>query len=175
MPIRLLIDGYNLIGAYGLMRNKNLEGERKGLIKKLCEYKKLKKIDITVVFDGLRSNNDIESRERMDSILIIYSRIGESADDLIKKIVKSQGSAEGFVIVTSDREISSFCSGYNATVVSSGEFKDRLEMASVLQDKDIGDEEEDESFSPRINTKKKGNPRRLSKTERQRISKLKKL
>ena len=174
MAIRLLIDGYNLIGAYGLMRNKNLEGERKGLIKKLYEYKKLKKIDITVVFDGLRSDNDIASRDRMGGISIIYSRIGESADDLIKKIVKSEGSAEGFVIVTSDREISSFCSGYNATVISSGEFKIRLEMASFFQDKDI-DDEEDGSLPLQISTKKRGNPRKLSKTERQRISKLKKL
>lgn len=175
MSIRLLIDGYNLIGAYGLMRNKNLEGERNGLIKILCEYKKVKFFDITVVFDGLRSNNQIEGRDRMGGISIIYSRIGESADDLIKKIVKNEGSGEGFIVVTSDREISDFCSRYNATVISSGEFKSRLEMASVFQDKDLDDEEENGSFPLQRSTKKKGNPRKMPKTERQRKSKLRKL
>ena len=175
MPIRLLIDGYNLIGAYGLMGNKDLEVERKGLIKKLCEYKKLKKIDITVVFDGLRSDNDIASRDRMGGISIIYSRIGESADDLIKRIVKDSGSGEGFIVVTSDREISGFCSGYNATVISSGEFKSRLEMASFYQNKDFDDDEENGYLPLHISTKKKGNPRKLSKTERQKKSKLRKL
>ncbi|OGL42220.1 MAG: hypothetical protein A2043_09975 [Candidatus Schekmanbacteria bacterium GWA2_38_9] len=175
MSIRLLIDGYNLIGAYGLMRNKNLEDERNGLIKKLCEYKKIKNYEITVVFDGTGNSSPFEGGDRMGGISIIYSRIGESADDLIKRIVKDSGSGEGFIVVTSDREISGFCSGYNATVISSGEFKSRLEMASFYQNKDFDDDEENGYLPLHISTKKKGNPRKLSKTERQKKSKLRKL
>jgi len=175
MATKLLIDGYNLMGAYGLMRNKNLEFERDGLIKKLCAYKRIKNYDITVVFDGLRSNNPLEEYDRIGGISMIYSRVGESADEVIKKMVKTGNTGGGFIVITSDREIADFCSGYNATVISSGEFKSKLESACVLQSRGFDKNEDDEYQPAQISTKKRGNPRRLSKIERQRRAKLKKL
>ena len=175
MPAKLVIDGYNLIGAYGLMRNRDLQNERDTLIKKLSDYKKIKKFDITIVFDGWRSNNLFEGYDRTGGVSIIYSRTGESADEVIKKIVKGGQGRENFIVVTSDREVADFCNRYNATVVSSGEFKDKMELASVFQTDDFSKDEDSFQESGKLSTKKKGNPRRLSKEERKIMSKLKKL
>jgi len=175
MPVKLVIDGYNLIGAYGLMRNRDLQKERDIFIKKLTDYKKIKKIDITIVFDGWRSDNPFEGYDRIGGVSIVYSRAGESADEVIKKMVKDGQGMESFIVVTSDREVADCCSKYNATVVSSGEFKGKLEMASVFQGDNFGKDEDDAEKPGKISTKKRGNPKRLSKVERKARLKLNKL
>ncbi len=177
MALRLVIDGYNYICAsLGLSGSHpgrmDPTVERDALIEKLVAYKKLKSAKITVVFDGTRSDNLWRSRGSQKGIEVAYSRSGEEADTIIKEIAREQGS--GLTIVTSDRELGSYCAQHGAVIVSSGEFYDRLNMALYADMKGI--EEEDEGQTPSdAGGKRKGPARKLSKKEREKRKKLKKL
>ena len=79
----VIIDGYNLIGT----SHRNLEKQRETLIDALIEYKKRKGHDITVVFDGWKTGESHESRYVTGGVRVIYSRVGEKADSVIKRII----------------------------------------------------------------------------------------
>jgi hypothetical protein len=59
------------------------------------------------------------------------------------------------------------------TTVSSREFMGKMELAGLMESE--GDISDGDNFEPRWGTKKKGNPKRLSKKERRRNTRLKKL
>ena len=177
MALRLVIDGYNYICA-----SMGLSGshpgrmdptvERDALIEKLLTYKKVKKANITVVFDAGRTENLFRSRGTHKGIEIAYSRSGEEADDIIKEIAEEQG--KGLTIVTSDRELGSYCESHGAVIVSSGEFYSLLNEALYQDEK--GMEEDDDGQTPSdAGGKRKGPARKLSKKEREKRKKLKKL
>ncbi len=177
MALRLVIDGYNYICAsMGLSgshpgRMDPIE-ERGALIDKLLIYKKLKRAKISVIFDGGRSNNTYRSRETRKGIEITYSRSGEEADAIIKEMSKAQG--KGLTIVTSDRELGSYCEARGAVIIRSGEFHDLLEMALYADMKGV--EEDGDGQTPSdAGGKRKGPARKLSRKDREKRKKLKKL
>ncbi|MEK6546384.1 MAG: NYN domain-containing protein [Nitrospinota bacterium] len=171
MALKIIIDGYNLLMSSDRFRRDfidSLEETRNKFIENLYNYKKLKGHDITVVFDGWKSGYPTEKREVIKGIKIVYSRRDEKADEVIKRMVEN---GEASTIVTSDREVADFALRHGSVVISSGEFEESLIMAEISTVK--GEIEED--FEIRITTKKKGNPRRLPKSERKRMRRLKKL
>src|SRR3990170_6269044 len=87
MAIRIVIDGYNLIGAttgVGLSV-RDIEAEREALIKRLIPYRKTKGAKLSVIFDGAGMGRLSRSREMRDGVEIIFSRAGESADSVLKE------------------------------------------------------------------------------------------
>ncbi|MEK7822702.1 MAG: NYN domain-containing protein, partial [Nitrospirota bacterium] len=98
----ILIDGYNLIG----IAHKDLEKARNDIIEKLCRYSELKGHNITLVFDGWKGGQGMETKMRIDNVNIIYSRLGEKADFVIKKILSED--IKPWIVISSDREISDF-------------------------------------------------------------------
>ncbi len=81
---------------------------------------------------------------------------------------------QGAVVVTSDREVARFAETVGATAVSSEEFEGRMGMAAVMEEKGM-DPEEAGHTARREGTKKKGPAKRLSKSRRRAIERLKKL
>ena len=161
----IIIDGYNLIGSeQGL--SGALEQKRNRLVQQLSVYQKLKQFNVFVVFDGWRSGQANETSEKRDGISIVYSRLGEKADQVVIRIARTKGS--GAVVVTSDREIRNAVERFGAVAIYAAEFNRILRgVDGSYSDDDFDDEE--------ITTSKRGNPNRLSKTERNRIDKLRKL
>src|SRR5215471_6608890 len=102
MASRIIVDGYNLIGSDRGLRG-NLQGQRDRLIGELRKYQERKDCVIIVVFDGWRSGWIYETEERTGDLTIIYSRRGEKADAVIKRLAREMGSA--CIVVTSDREL----------------------------------------------------------------------
>ena len=76
------------------------------MIRLLSEYRKMRVHDITVVFDGWKSGGPREETLKTGSITVIYSRLGENADYVIKRII-SRDKRE-WIVVTSDRDIAAF-------------------------------------------------------------------
>ena len=172
MPIRIVIDGYNLIGSDRGLRG-DLEGKRKQLIQSLQEYRKRKGYPITVVFDGWRSGWMSEMQEQTGGITVIFSRQGERADSVIQRLARELGS--GCVVVTSDREVRRGSEAAGADAVYSGEFSAKLQTPerAIMHDEDeVPAHLAKQAFQPQG---KRGNPRRLSKKERRRRERLKKL
>ena len=171
----ILIDGYNLIRQSDELRRyerKSLEAGRKALIAKLIEYGKKKNHQITVVFDGVQNGWADEGRDREGKINIIYSRHGEKADDVIKRMTAHIG--EDIIIVSSDREISSYVTRLGKTSLPSVEFETIMNRVISSAFSQIPEAEEKDNDREPL-TKKKGPARKLPHAKRKAQSKIDKL
>ena len=161
--MELIVDGYNLIGAEQGIGGV-LEPKRNWLIQRLAAYHRLKKISITVVFDGWRSGSNQETSQKQDGVTIVYSRLGEKADSVI--IRRTRAKASGTVVISSDREIRNAVERFGAVAISSGEFGDLLrDLESPSREKD-----DEDGFGKDRSRVKHG-----SKSERRRREALQKL
>ena len=165
----IIIDGYNLIRQSDSLRRYERLGLEKGreeLIKRLAPYRQLKGHRITVVFDGWISGPLREERQHEAGIRIIYSRRGEKADEVIKRMAR-QKSGEELVVVSSDREIAEAVGRSGGVAIPSPEFETRMALeveGALLSEKGVSPEEETDEETKRGG--KKGPSRRLSKKER---------
>jgi hypothetical protein len=169
--MRLIIDGYNLLHVHCTLTRLNaiqLQWERDRLIEKLSAYQKIKACEITVVFDGWLGGQVTEKKEMKKGIELIYSKLGEKADEVIKRLVKREGS--GVIVITSDREISRFAERMAIAVIPSDQFKEKIERSGINVDEVVDKEDEEVSGS-----KRKGQARRLSKKEKRARAAFKKL
>ncbi len=176
--MHLVIDGYNLIRRSPVFRAaeaEDLEMGRQVLIEYLEIYRCLKRrleakqIKITVVFDGERSFHLSTQKERVKGINVVYSGLGEKADDVIKRMVQRDPN---LVVVTSDREIVNFAERCQAVSIEAEEFLAKLEMAYYM---DLKGAEEEEYAERHIAPSKKGPSFRLSKRKKKKQRILKKL
>jgi predicted RNA-binding protein with PIN domain len=169
--MRIIVDGYNFIGRDKGLRG-DLKGKRDGLIKSLSAYRRNKGFPVTVVFDGGKSADGEEWGERIGGVEVLFSRHGESADEVICRMAEEL--REGCTVVSSDREVQQRVRQYGGIAIYSGEFEARLK--AVLAPSEPPAEKDDLPESDRARgSEKKGNPRRLSKAERRRQGRLKRL
>ncbi|MBI4681855.1 MAG: NYN domain-containing protein [Nitrospirae bacterium] len=174
----ILIDGYNLIG----IAHDNLEKVRNDLIEKLKKYSDIKKHHVTLVFDGWKSGQKDQTEIKTRALTVIYSRLGEIADLVIKRLVKS--STFPWIVVSSDREISEYAENHDHAAVSSAEFEEKLYLAlrnpvddsvntGLIEGSDSFKDNDDEIDS--VPTRSRGNPRQLSKRQKNKFQALRKL
>ncbi|MBI3609911.1 MAG: NYN domain-containing protein [Nitrospirae bacterium] len=169
MAIRIIVDGYNFIGAQKGLRG-DIEVQRERLIDRLARYRSVKGYAMTVVFDGWRSGWPDEHGELRRGLEVVFSRHGEKADQVIVRMAEALGSAS--LIVSSDRDVARQVRAAGGTAVSIGEFEARVTQAL---DAAPDASEPAEGGRPAARTEKKGNPRRLSKQERKKRLRLNKL
>lgn len=168
----ILIDGYNLIG----LAHRNLEKARHDLIQQLSRYAKLKGHSITVVFDGWKEGPARETRTKMGAVTVIYSGLGEKADDVIKHMLSSD--TKPWITVSTDREIAAFAEKKKLAALRGDEFERKL---SAALEADRPPEEEAEAFAKddeNLDLKpecQKGNPKKRSKKDKKKIEALQKL
>jgi uncharacterized protein len=174
--MHIIIDGYNLIRQSDFLRRhekQSLEAGRRALIFNLSEYKRKKGHNITVVFDGWESGSAQEERDRQANINIIYSRRGEKADEVIKRVADK--SSEETIVVSSDREIVSYVNRRGKTALSSIEFETLMCKAiaeSAISNFAAKKEADDETDH---RPPKKGPAKRLPRAKRHAQTKIKKL
>ncbi|MSP39697.1 MAG: hypothetical protein EXR70_14510 [Deltaproteobacteria bacterium] len=161
----LIIDGYNLLGAEQGLQGA-LEHKRNWLIQQLSQYQSRKQFDVVVVFDGWRTGSASEANAKQAGVVVIYSRLGEKADQVVIRIAREKGS--GAVVVSSDREIRSAVERFGAVAIYADEFN------QILRSLDV-DYFDDDNGEVDTNSAKRGNPNRLSKVDRRRVDKLRKL
>ena len=165
---RIVIDGFNLIHADSFQHIPGADAVG-SLIEQLRQYKRIKGHAITVVIDGYLEGMPLEKSERVKGIRLIYSKLGEKADQVIERLVgRWAGSC---IVITSDRALAQSVETKGAVVMGSEEFAARLRMAA---DMEMEDEDREAPQGP-IHTRKKGNPRRKSKKARARARNLRKL
>lgn len=143
---------------------------REALIEQLAAYKKRKSHRLTVVFDGGSAPSGTTRRHSEKGIQIRFSRPGETADAVIKKMVRSE--RERALVVSSDREVMSAAEARGAATISAAEFEHRL-LAAMYDDYAGSEEESDSGWLP--TTKKKGPARRQSRRARFNRKKIRKL
>ena len=172
--MKILIDGYNLIHTIPTIAeelDRDLESSRNSLVRLLHSYRSSKNdiYPITVVFDGQKEHFD-KRNSPPRGISITFSR-GETADELIVKMVRSE--YKDSILVTSDKELRRNAEPFVNTLIYSEEFADRIFMSTFISEEN--NEEEIPLHQQKLDTKKKGNPRRLSKRERHKNKFLRKL
>ena len=172
--MHILIDGYNLIRqSPELLRHErtSLEAGRLALIQRLVTYQRQRGHRITVVFDGWQGGSPFEERDRSGGVVIRYSRRGETADAVIRRLARE--GREEVLVVTSDRGIAEHLGRRGAVAVSSLEFADRLEKA-LLKDAAGPPDDPDAEDAPR-GGKRKGMARRPSRREKAVQARLRKI
>ncbi|MDH4155372.1 MAG: NYN domain-containing protein [Nitrospira sp.] len=171
MPTYLILDGYNLLSVGGRL-SRQLESARECLLRDLASYRHRKNHHITVVFDGWQQGQPSEQREHRSGVQVIYSKRGERADQVIQRLAREYG--QDCAVVSSDHEIVNAARAHGAFVMGSQEFASKLQASSVssgrvpYKELDTG-----EDVAARRGPEKKGNPRKLPKSQRQRDRHLK--
>lgn len=174
MGLHIVIDGYNLIrqsSRFATIEQQDLQSGREALVDALAEYKRVKHHAITIVFDGTKAPTGMPRKDRIKGINLRFSRMGETADTVIKRIAARE--KQKLLVVTSDNEILNYAEAMGAAVISAPEFDERLIMTQYLDSKggEFVDETKDRPFS----TKKKGPPRRLPKSKRRMVRRISKI
>jgi predicted RNA-binding protein with PIN domain len=149
----------------------DLQSGREALTDALAAYKKIKPYTITVVFDGAAAPVGMTRRDFVKGIELRYSKPGELADTVIKRMATRE--KQKLLVVTSDGDIVRFVQSMGSAVISAPEFEERLMMARYMDQKGMEAAEGSGGWQP--TTKKRGPSRRLPKSRRKmakRISKL---
>jgi predicted RNA-binding protein with PIN domain len=169
--MHLIVDGYNVIRQSPRLQSldaMDLQAGREALLELLARYRRRSHHQITVVFDGWRRGDLKETRDRHQGILIIYSRRGERADEVMKRLLHQE--RERALVVTSDREIQMCAEQAKSAWISASQFE-----SSHLHDPSEAAEPDAGGDLPGRGTQKKGPARRLPKRLRQRQQRIKKL
>jgi predicted RNA-binding protein with PIN domain len=132
----------------------------------LAAFRQQHRHKITVVFDGWLGGDLKESRDRHQGMLIVYSRRGEKADEVIKRLLTAD--TQRAVVVTSDREIQAWAQRVGAAWITAAQFEMQHLLAPAGGTEDAPEEAEGRHL-------KKGPARRLPKAQRRRRQRLNKL
>ena len=174
MSVHILIDGYNLIRQSATLSGidaADIQAGREALLGLLAAYRRLKKHRITVVFDGMDAAYGTPARDQYRGMTVVFSRQGETADQVIKRMGAAMG--EKAMVVTSDRDIVASVEHRGCTVISAPAFEEKLQLAVLMEGGDDGAAAASEGWTP--TTRKKGPRRRLPKKQRRMRRKQKKL
>lgn len=165
MSLHIIVDGYNVIRQSKQLRTLDLRDMQEGretLQDMLVEYRKRKGHHITIVFDGTNAISPDTQRQRFRGIDILFSRHGETADTVIKRMATRE--KERALVVSSDRDIVSFVRSVGSATIGSRAFEDKLFQA--LYSGENGGMEDSPGTGWVPTTRKKGPSRRLPKKKR---------
>jgi len=173
MSIHIIIDGYNLIrcsSSLSTLDQRDIQLGREALLDTLETYKRIKRHKITVVFDGTNASPFALQKDQIKGIKVKFSRSGETADTVIKRMAARE--REKALVVSSDLDLVNFAASTGAATISSSAFEEKIAMAVYMDTKGIEDEVQS-GWIP--TTKKKGPSKRLSKSKRRNRVKIQKL
>ncbi len=124
-----LIDGNNVMGQYvGWHRDK--PASRRRLLEDLARFIDVKKVRLTVVFDGA-PDNTFPDGSSFRSIKIFYSRQGSDADTRIIEMVESERNRKNLTVVTSDRSLAARVAVNGVKVMRAGQFRQMVDQISA--------------------------------------------
>ena len=164
MPQHFIIDGYNLMKSdpeLQMFQRFGLEYAREAVIKRVDNAAGLRTASsITIVFDGHINGQPVETKQRRGRLLIIFSKLEENADSVIKRLVTTYAQPNEVKVITRDWELKDAARDANQT---SGVIKRRVSLNQTRQNQSHKNEPEDDGSGWNNSTKKKGNPKRQPK------------
>ncbi|MBL7256486.1 NYN domain-containing protein [Paractinoplanes lichenicola] len=97
----LIVDGYNVTKRG--FAEMSLEQQRKRLITGLGGIAAQTGDEVTVVFDGAERVHGLPPAPR--GVRVLFSRKGDTADELIRQLVRGEPAGRPLVVISSDREV----------------------------------------------------------------------
>src|SRR5580693_605121 len=102
--IRILVDGYSLLHNWPELapgKGRHSAAARDELVHRLTLYRDAIGTPITIVFDGANNDIRLSTVESTPEMEILYSRAGQTADDIIERVTHRM-SAYGEVLAVTD-------------------------------------------------------------------------
>ena len=127
----LIVDGYNIIGAWPELQDlkeENLDHARTRLIEQLAVYAALSKRKVILVFDAYQVKQNNGSREMIQGIEVIYTKENVTADMVIERLTAQIPKHQKVFVATSDRLQQETIWGNGAFRISAMELKRELEL-----------------------------------------------
>ncbi|NET55314.1 MAG: NYN domain-containing protein [Symploca sp. SIO2E6] len=132
----LLVDGYNIIGAWpGLKKTRDRYGlatARQELIEVLINYSAFEGYKSQLIFDAQYQKRPTSSEAVTDHLLVYYTEFGQTADTHIEKFCASYRGNHPqprgrLIVATSDRAQQQTILGYGAEWMSSQQLAQEVE------------------------------------------------
>lgn len=114
----IVIDAYNVLKQV-LAKQEVSDKERNTFIGQIGRYSKKKQHKAIVVFDG--GPYEWVHKEKMNGLIIMYSGVHESADDVIKHYIEDHYTKE-LLLVSTDREINAVAARFDVPSINSKDF-----------------------------------------------------
>jgi predicted RNA-binding protein with PIN domain len=137
----LLVDGYNIIGAWPCLKKirdrAGLEAARGQLIENLINYSAFQGFESQIVFDAQYQNSCSNQEVINENLSVHYTDFGQTADTYIEKNCASfrpylqQSHLCRLIVATSDRAQQLMVLGYGAEWMSALQLYYEVESASV--------------------------------------------
>lgn len=129
----LIVDGYNLMHAWGLARHKygpgDLERLRERFLHELANrLSEEDRLRTTIVFDaGTEAPLDVPTEQKVRAMRIIFARRDSDADARIEQLVKQHSAPRQIRVVSSDRRLQTAARRRKGQFVTSEQFLKELE------------------------------------------------
>ena len=100
----LLVDGYNVIGAWSVPKAERLtiEESRERLVHMIADYAGFSGEEVVVVFDGHYTDRTTRSHMNAHGVEVVFTRHGESADNYIEAACAAAPRWRSVRVATSD-------------------------------------------------------------------------
>src|SRR5512138_751036 len=124
-----LIDGHNLIPKVGL-RLDSLDDEMEliTILQEFCRMERAHAGQVEVFFDGAPAAQ--AGTRKLGAVTAHFVRLGTTADDAIRKRLKTLGkSAKNWTVISSDRQVRAEANAVRAEVITSDAFAATLKQA----------------------------------------------
>jgi len=120
----LLVDGYNVIGAWNVPREEHLsiDEARERLVHLVADYAGYSGEEVIVVFDGHYTDRPVRSRTTVHGVEVVFTKHAESADNYIETLCAEAPKWRQVRVATSDSTEQTVTMGRGAVRISSREF-----------------------------------------------------
>ena len=120
----LLVDGYNVIGAWDVPRKERLpiEEARERLVHLIADYAGFSGEEVIVVFDGHYTDRPVRSHQTVHGVQVVFTKHAESADNYIEAQCEAAPKWRHVRVASSDSVEQTIALGRGAVRISSREF-----------------------------------------------------
>ena len=103
--VRILVDGYSLLHSWPELASgkaRHSRAAREQLINRLTSYRDAVGTPITIFFDGSGARNGISITPSTPELEVLYSKAGQTADDMIERTAHRLRPYGEVLVVTDD-------------------------------------------------------------------------
>ena len=123
--VRILVDGYSLLHNWpelALGQPRHSERARDELVHVLTRYHDTTGTPLSVFFDGAGAPPGVPKREPDSAVEVLFSRAGQTADQMIERAAHRFNAYGETLVVTDDRAERDVVSGMGGSVASCANF-----------------------------------------------------
>ena len=123
--VRILVDGYSLLHGWPELAEgspRHSEAARDALVELLTHYQDASNTPVTIFFDGRGGRKTKPKAEAGKAVEVLFSRTGQTADELIERAAHRFQAYGEVLVVTDDFAERDTVSGFGGSVASCDNF-----------------------------------------------------